>query len=544
MGNILLLRSPTAPLGNQGGGGGAGFLPAGHWVAAKMAMGVVFPRPDSETGAFGTTVARHRLAYYDGTNSIQYQVPVAVQGGARPLVWSVIAGPPGMSVGAAHPSIGGSTNYGVVTWTPTGAISTSTPTTVTIRATGQDLVTVDLTWTVATSSSTTDFIFVNSSTGNDSTGTGTFALPYATLTKVMGTNFTQTTFPRARIYLNGSFQWPAQTGSVGEGGGAGYYTIDQSKVPIVYMALPGATVTIDASVSQIIDNGPGCTDLYFAGSLTSRLAIVGSAATALETHTFELYNAQRCTWWDVDFQNPINRTSPSGNTNSTSIFTSNSGSPSIRHYYAIIGCTETGRSGSANNSMLMTSMFSISDVVFEFNNISGTAGFGVFFKDSNRNITAAYNTVNLLGGGGAAPFMFGCQNNNQTSGNLEACYNFLIGGPLFMDFQGFAGAFSQWSYRNTIYNNQFNYNYALGNFGPSGTGPYFTDSDVAIAKTPGGAISGASVPFTIANNEVWLAWSGSPPPSNCPINTTTGALVNATTLWRTLYFGIRGFELG
>lgn len=528
----------------------SGFLPAGHFVAAKMPMAVVHPRPDTETGAFtGTVLSRARLAFFNGTNPVQCEIPLAVQGGARPLVWSVIAGPAGMTVGAAHPSIpGGTSKYGVVTWTPTAAISKASPVTVTIQATDQQLNTLQFSWTMATSSATTDFLFVNSSTGNDSTGNGTFAAPYASLAKVMGTNLTQTTFPGSRVYLSGSFQWPAQTGSVGEGGGAGYYTIDSSKVPVVYMALPGSTVTIDASVSQIIDNGPGCNDLYFAGSSTSRLAIVGSAATALETHTFELYNAQRCTWWNVDFQNPINRVSANGNTNSTSIFTSNSGSPSIRNYYLITGCSETGRSGSAGNSMLMTSLFSIQNVVFEFNNISGTAGFGVFFKDSNRFITAAYNSVNLLGANGASPMMFGCQTNNLGSppafpGFCEACYNFLVGGPLFFDFQGFAGALQHWSYRNTIYNNQFNYNYALGNFGPAGTGPYFTDSDVAIAKTPGGAIAGASVSFTIANNEAWLAWSGSPPPANCPINTTTGALVNSTTAWRTLYLGIRGWEV-
>lgn len=519
----------------QGGGGGSGFYPAGHWLAAKMSMQVIHPRPDSDTGTFATTFARHRLAFYDGTNAVPYQVPVAVQGGARPLVWSVITGPSGMTVGGAY----GTANYGVVTWQPTASISTGSPTTVTIRATDQQLNTIDLTWTVATSSSTTDFIFVNSVTGNDSTGTGTFALPYATLAKVMGTNTTSTTFPKARIYMSGSLQWPTQTGAT-----AGYFQLDRSKVPIVYMTLPGSSTNIDATLVQLSDNGSGCSDLYFSGSANSRTAVSGSATAAADTHTFELYNPNRCTWWNVDFQNPINQANGS-NTNSTTIFTSNSGI--VKSYYLILGCTETGRSGAAGNSMLMTSMFSVNNIVFEANTISGTAGFGVFFKDSNQNLTCAYNSIQLLpeSTSNGTVLLFGCQHANETPGNLEACYNLVLGGALIMSFQGFTPAGAQWSYRNTICDRNTNYPAGLFNFGSPGDGPFSSESDVIVSHTN---VYGSPTPeggqaMTETGTEVQLAWTGSFPPSNCPVNTTTGALVNATTAWRTLYLGIRGWEI-
>ena len=521
----------------------SGFLPAGHWVAAKMPLNIVHPRPDTETGPFTATVyARHRLAYYDGVNPIQYECPIRVQGGARPHVYQVIAGPAWLQIGASY----GSSMYGILHGTPTGTIANTAPATVTVRVFGQDQASTDVTFTLATSNSTADFVFVDSVHGNDTTGNGTYGTPFATLAKVMGTNVSQTTFPGARVYMSGSLQWPTQSGSQGPapGNGVGYFDVGQTKVPVVYMALPGQSVSIDASLVQLTDWNGAFSDLYIAGSGSSRLAIVGSSTTVPETHTFELYNATRCTWWNVDFQNPINRVAANGNTNSTSIFTSNSGI--IKDYYTILGCTETGRSGAANNSMLLISLFAVQNVVFEGNTASGSAGFGFFFKDSNRYVSAAYNKVNLLTGGPA--FLFGCQTGHTEDGSpglCEACYNFVVNGALFFDFQSGAGALQHWSYRNTIYNSDSNYNYGLGNWGPSGTGPYYTDSDVVVAKTPGGATTVSAVPFTVSNNEVWVAWSGSPPPGNCPINTTTGALVDVSggTAWRSTYEGERGWEI-
>ncbi len=523
----------------------SGFLPAGHWVSAKMPLNIVHPRPDTETGPFtGPVYARHRLAYYDGVNPVQYECPIRVQGGARPHVYQVVAGPSWLQIGASY----GSQMYGILYGTPTGAIAKTAPETVTVRVFGQDQDSTDVTFTLATSSSTTDFVFVDSVNGSDTTGSGTYSQPFATLAKVMGTNVTQTTFPAARVYMSGNLQWPTQTGAGGPppGNGLGYFDVIQTKVPVVYMALPGHSVSIDATLVQLTDWNGSFNDLYIAGSGTSRLAIVGSSTTVPETHTFELYNASRCTWWNVDFQNPVNRVAANGNSNSTSIFASNSGD--IKHYYTILGCTEFGRSPlSVNNSMLLVSLFSVQDIVFEDNTASGDSGFGFFFKDTNRNVTAAYNKINLPGGGPA--FLFGCQTNNHDMGGYpglcEACYNIIANGALFFDFQGFEGVLQHWSYRNTIYNGDGSYNYGLGNWGPAGTGPYYSDSDVVIAKSPGGATTVSAVPFTVTNNEVWVAWSGSPPPSNCPINPATGLLqdVSGGTAWRSTYLGTRGWEI-
>jgi hypothetical protein len=537
----------------------SGFLPAGHWVSAKMPLNIVHPRPDSETGAFTSTVnARHRLAYYDGINAIQYECPIVVQGGARPLVYQITAGPSWLNIGQGY----GSAMYGILYGTPTAAISKSSPVTVTVRVWGQDQTNhVDVTFTLATSSSTTDFIFVNSGAqavfngvtigaGNDSTGNGSITSPYASLTKVMGTSASQITFPGARVYMAGNQQWPVQSGSAYAGG----FGVESTKVPSVYMTLPGANVTIDASLVQLYDAGTGWNDLYFSGSgspafgfAASILTINSGPSQPPSEHTFELYNTQRATWWNLQFTNPVSR-STDGN-NCSSIMCSNSGA--IKNYYAMVNISETGRTRvTGENSVdLLCVPFSVQNLVMEFCSATGAAPFGVLIKDSNRWVTVAYcnfhNTDNSL------TLLFGGQTNNNANGTLypglvEACYNY-IHGVMFFDFQGFANNGQYWSYRNTIYNDGFDYNYALGDWGPTGTGPYSSESDVLISR--GQAISTSAAPITATNTEVQALWSGSPPPPNMPIDPTTGKLVNVSggTQWATLYSKTaqsRGWEIG
>lgn len=521
--------------------GGSGFLAAGHWQAAKMPLLAITPRPDSETGSFaGTVYARHRLWYYDGTNPIQGEHQVDVQGGAHPHVYQLIAGPSWLSVGRSF----GDPMYGVLYGTPTAAISKASPATVTVRVTGQDQINfVDVTFTIATSSSTADFIFADAVNGVD-TNSGAIGSKLKTLAKIMGTSAATTTFPGARVYLaSGTYQWPLHSDASAPSGG--YCSLDRTKIPIVYMAMPGASVNIDASQAQLIESSGGMSDTWFGGHSTSTFSITGSSATASDTHTFEIYNANRVGWYLVKFVNPINRANGS-NTNSSSIFTSNSGI--LKSYYSIWGCSETGRSGAAGNSMLMTSMFSVQNVCMKFCTISGQAGFGVFFKDSNINVTAAYNSIQLLpeATSNGTALLAGCQHANATSANIEFCYNFVRGGGIVLDFQGFSPAGIQWSYRNTICDQNSNYPAGMWNFGPSGTGPYSSENDVIVSHNN---IYGSPTPLgglamTKNGTEAQLVWSGSFPPANCPVNTTTGALVNSTTAWRNLYLGTRGWEIG
>ena len=538
---------------NAGGGGGGpipplmGFVASGHFVSAKVPMMLIYPRPDSETGTFSTTTARHRLAYYDGTNNVQFECPIGIHGGARQFVYQIVAGPSWLNIGQVY----GSSLYGVLYGTPTSAISKSSPATVIVRVWDQDLNHIDVTFTLATSSSTADFIFVDAIHGSDA-GNGTYGSPFQTYAPVMGTALSSTTFPGARVYHFGgntsshAYQWTAQTSTGITGGRA----VDKTKIPCCYLGLPGTgNVYIDASVAQLYDTGGGWDDGYFAGSAADRMTINGSSATAADTHTFELYSCNRFTWDNIDFTNPLNVANGSL-TNSTSTFAFNNGSGSGvpgKNYWYMHNCTESGRSGSASNSMLLLSWFSVFGGLVEGCSAVGTCGFGVYFKDSNIDCEFTNGLVELQPDSstdGDAMLIGGQQGESPpvTTQNCIVSYTFVRGGAIKLDFQSGTLAKNLYSVRNTVYRTDTNEIYAIGQNG--GAGPYFSDSDVLIAR--GSNVVGSGI--TATNTEVQSAWiSGGPPPSNCPINVSTGALVDSTTLWKTLYSKTaqsRGWEYG
>jgi hypothetical protein len=530
------------------GSGVAGFYPAGHWVAAKMAQNLVHPRPDGETGGVLGN-ARASLAYYDGVNPVQFETPLGIQGGTGIFVFQKIAGPSWLNVGTIY----GSSMYGWVYGTPTASISKSSPVLATFRVWNQDQLTfTDVSWNIATSALTSDFVFINSGnlsypTGSDS-GTGAFGSPFLTLGHVIGATPTTTTFPGARVYMVGGsthYQWPTQSGSAYTGGTA----IDSSKMPVVYMGLPGSgNVYIDGSLTQLYDNGANWNDLYYAGSVADRMTINGSGPAA-DTHTFEIYNSSRCTWDNIDFTNPISRANGSL-TNSTSVFGYNDSSGGVpgKNYWFLNNCTENGRAVGAGNSMLLLAWFSVANYLVQNCSAAGVAGFGVFFKDANVNGTFRYGVVDLQPEGSTSgdAFLYGGQQGESPvvkSQNLEVCYSFIKGGAIKLDFQGGATAGAMYSYRNAVYRQDTNEPYAIGSNAPTGQGPFSSDCDVLIAKSPGGV--NPSGQFTTSGTEVWVPWTGSAPPGNCPINTTTGALVNVVggTQWRTEFEGTRGPEI-
>jgi len=187
----------------------AGFLAAGHWQVGGLPTTVIYPRPDSETASY----AAHHWAYYDGSNPVEYRIPIIVQGMALPYVFELISGPPGMSIPQPYWIPGYSAEqmlalgYGDVVWTPTAALSA--PATVVVRVYGQNCDYVDVTWTVNTSSSVSQFIFLDAVNGNDSTGTGSITAPWQTLAKVYSAAGTPTsTYPGAILYLRAGTYFP------------------------------------------------------------------------------------------------------------------------------------------------------------------------------------------------------------------------------------------------------------------------------------------------------------------------------------------------
>ena len=157
-----------------------GFLPAGQWVPANQSLSLIYPLTDAVTNAN----ARHHWAYYDGTNAVLYQIPIVAMGGAYPYVFTLDSGSAalGMTIGQGF----GSTNYGVLTWQPTGTVTSHT---VTVTITDQARITTTAVFTISTSSAAAHFVFLDAAAGSDTSGTGTFSAPWQTLKKAFGTTF-------------------------------------------------------------------------------------------------------------------------------------------------------------------------------------------------------------------------------------------------------------------------------------------------------------------------------------------------------------------
>lgn len=153
-------------------GATTGFLAAGHWVAAQLPMMVIFPRPDSETNSY----ARPHWAFWDGQHPVKDVIPIIVQGGAYPYVFTLLSGPPGASI-AQNYWVPGTTptqmyaaGYGDFTWTPQGNISSPWTGTVSVLVTGQDLSSITVSFTLSTAGAyaTSSFAGTVTTSGNTS----------------------------------------------------------------------------------------------------------------------------------------------------------------------------------------------------------------------------------------------------------------------------------------------------------------------------------------------------------------------------------------
>lgn len=254
----------TAPSG--GGGLGEFQLAAGHFTPQRYTMVAVSPRPDAETGDFTATTARHRWAYYDGVNPVRYEYPIKLFGGSAPHIFQVVSGPSGLTVGSNR----NAADHGVVKWVPTQTYSTASPASVMIRAYGQDGSAIDLTWTIATSSSTDKFMFLSNS-GNDTTGTGSISAPFATLAKMMGAASTTTTYPNRIVYMRGGNYATVAHTDAWNGGNVSEtipsrIQLVKANHPVCYIAYPGESVNINFANAQI-HTGTGA-DFCLSGSST------------------------------------------------------------------------------------------------------------------------------------------------------------------------------------------------------------------------------------------------------------------------------------
>lgn len=490
-----------------------GQLAAGHWQAAKLPMRLVYPQPDTATQTF----ARHRKAYYDGANPVEYRIPVGVQYGALPLIFKLLpGGPAGMTIGQAY----GSANYGEVVWTPTAAVTNAT---VSVQIIDQAGATLTISWTVSTSSSTSDFIFVSTS-GNDSTGTGSISAPYKTLNKVYGTTAAASTFPNRNLYLRAGTYVTYDATSGGYGielaGGAN---------PIAIMGFPGEAVTLNLAAAGLVSafntNGSLGNDLFLQNFTFS-----GGPASSGNFRICYLGQLQhRQTFHNVAAPNVWAGTAPSDN--ATMFYFNDGGEGVYRNYIYIKGCSETNRV--SGNSFGITSMFVAQYVLIENCSCTLSAGqVNYFLKASCSDCTVRYNVA--TSSVATYPMGDGCQNNGLASKNYEYAYNTIVhpsgDASLSMNIQADTCG-THWVYRNSV----------IGSINcetPTGNGP-FTMENNAIQTTGFNPVlisyANATLPSNVTNTGTECQGSSG------ILSTSTFLLIGTS---RTNFLGQRGAEIG
>lgn len=516
-------------------------LAAGHFIAEKFSMVAVYPRPDAETGSFGATNARHRWAYYDGgSNNIQYELALKVFGGAGPHRFTMIAGPSGATVG----NIWNAASHGVVKWAPNTSYSTGSPAQFTVRVTGQDGNSIDISWTVATSASIDvggKFIFLSNS-GNNSTGNGSIASPWQSLPKVMGSARTASTYPSCLVVLRGgTYAMSAHSDAWNGGNGSESVKcrveLNAANHPMAYMVYPGENATIDFSGAEITmginSGGTPAHDFFLSGSSTSRLVISGAATNAAETHNiWGIDNKRFCQQW-VDYDAFDARTA-GGQTNSVPLFSSGSDSTPAREYWSAHNVREINRTSvdpGANDGLLWI-LFGVNYWADDY--CSGARSGGhpcVSFKDTIYNSSSRYMQIDAPGESNFAVAYMG----QSGGGNNEVCYSRLFG-PLWFNLQAQSSETDGHSYRNTIYSQDTNYPQAIRMW--SAPGPFISTNDCVISS------GDPQINALLTSDGTECQSTGAS--SNKPFNTTTGNLQNVggQTLWRDLYLGTRGWEIG
>jgi hypothetical protein len=300
MGNILLLRSPTAPLGNQASSSWQ--LATGHYVPAYVAPIIAHPRPDNDSGGLAggnpNTWERARLA----PDGIPWRIPITVYGGAWPFQYQVTGGPAGLSIGQHY----GDTDYGILSWS-NPVIGTYT---ITVQVTTQDYgrtsgsadpsgqYSVSWTLVVADHTDVTKFVYLDAVNGSDSNN-GAYATPWKTLAAFNSAS----TSGKQVIFRAGTYAMNALSA-----------VLDLTSKAKVLIGYPGESVTIDYTgtwsgtniwIFMNTGNGAGsgggsASNITFNGT-PSNWATVNSAQNYDQFHIF--HYGDRALYYENTFTN-------------------------------------------------------------------------------------------------------------------------------------------------------------------------------------------------------------------------------------------------
>jgi hypothetical protein len=161
---------------------------------------------------------------------------------------------------------------------------------------------VDFIWDISTSSSTSQFVFVNNNAGagNDSNA-GTLSSPLASIAGAFGSTFAAATaFVGAQCILRGSateYPMPAYTDN-NQDTTIPYLEYNPNSKPVWIRGYPGETATIDATTAMIMLQGldTGISDVTFNGFASSVTSFGAVNNFRLITHSNHRQTLQNVIW--------------------------------------------------------------------------------------------------------------------------------------------------------------------------------------------------------------------------------------------------------
>lgn len=396
-----------------------------------LPMRQVYPAPTGVQSYEG-----HQIAYYKPStgDSCLYRTRPIATFGRWPYRYSLVSGPPGMAFVATTWStawdgqgdMAFKQGYGVLEWTPTAAISSSSPTTVSVDIEDQDGLILNVQWPIWTSDDVASggvVAFLDSTNGNDTTGNGSKATPWQTLGKVCGINGGSgaTGTAGCKCYLRGApttttQYWLPPTSSSGPD-----LVVKATTTPATFIGYPGETATLDftgtadsgAAAWYIAPSGPGLTFQDFS--------LNGYNTAQANIKLFSFSSVNRLTFLGIIGNNTGYGTSF---TNNSSLFYGIGGSPNTGTYLTISGCEENNRqSNSGANNASIHELYSYQEFASELNssnNAGNQLGNSLFSKSD-----IAYGCVraNLIVCASAVTGFsyFQCPYQNTT--NCQSCYN-------------------------------------------------------------------------------------------------------------------------
>ena len=407
----------------RGGGGaaGGGFPNA---APAFIPMRQVYPAPSGVA-----SYESHLVAYYKPStgDTFEWRKRIGVSFGRWPYTYSLVSGPPGMAFGATtwntawdgNPAAAYAAGYGQLRWTPNAAISSGSPTTISVDVTDQDGNLLNVQWPIYTTDDVANggvFAFLNADTGNDTTGNGSKATPWQTIPHAIGTVAGSGGAAPAGSVLIMRGATALYTFPANQSGGC----TTNANQPASFIGYPGETATVDLSGMAIV-GGQGCVSPDVAGNFFQDFTLSGYDASAANICAFKWSTTKRVTFQGIIWNNSGFGTSAANN---ASLIYTTGGGLSMGDYLFITGCQDNNRqsSNAANNSPVCL-LYNYNEVLTELctsNSPTSLVGHSLFFKsDINYGCLRANFAYHSGGGGFFDPLQSGYSAFNYN----ECCYN-------------------------------------------------------------------------------------------------------------------------